>query len=427
MLRALTLTVTLTWAVGACTTSPSAAPVAVSNAKPTCQTDSECPSGSCQDGACGPAPTCTDGVLNGNETSVDCGGSCPGCLAGAACKLGGDCATGVCNLASCRDPAWLLPTSGPTWTPVVTKKLATPAALAFNPQRPDELWIANRKDDSLTVASLTEGTVDRFADQELHFLEAADALSFSDNGTFATCGDTRNDYHGSEMANDFMGPVLWPGSVQDFVTIDPTDASKVHLDMMHDTPWCMGIAAAGGNTYFTFNGVKGTIDWYDFGKPHENGGSDHSDGAKKRFSGMGLKRVEGVPSHLAFDVASGLLYIADTGNGRIVRLDTGTGTKKSTLKRYPDEVKMTVETGETFDVLVGDGLVQPSGLLLHEGFLYVTDAATGILHAYTLDGLAVRELDSGLGTGVLAGLAAGPDGRLYLVDRKKNRVLRLDP
>jgi DNA-binding beta-propeller fold protein YncE len=264
-------------------------------------------------------------------------------------------------------------------------------------------------------------------DKSLHFLEAVDALSFSDNGTFATCGNTRNDYHGNEAANDFMGPVLWPANPSDFADMGKSDASKVHLDMMHDTPLCMGIAASGGNTYYVFNGVKGSIDWYDFGVPHENGGDDHTDGIKKRYIGMGLKRVDNVPSHLAFDAASGLLYIADTGNGRIVRLDTQTGTKKSTLKTYPDEVKMTVESGETFDVLVGEGLQQPSGILLHEGFLYVTDSATGILHAYTLDGLAVRELDSGLGDGVLAGLAAGVDDKLYFVDRKQNQILRLDP
>ncbi len=35
--------------------------------------------GSCP--ACPPAPTCTDGIKNGTETGIDCGGSCPACQA----------------------------------------------------------------------------------------------------------------------------------------------------------------------------------------------------------------------------------------------------------------------------------------------------------------------------------------------------------
>ena len=55
-------------------------------------------------------PSCSDGVKNGNETDVDCGGSCPGqCAAGGACTANADCATAYCNpqhvcaLPSCTD------------------------------------------------------------------------------------------------------------------------------------------------------------------------------------------------------------------------------------------------------------------------------------------------------------------------------------
>ena len=43
-------------------------------------------------------PTCSDGIKNGNETDVDCGGSCPTkCAAGLMCITGGDCQGGVCS------------------------------------------------------------------------------------------------------------------------------------------------------------------------------------------------------------------------------------------------------------------------------------------------------------------------------------------
>ena len=40
-----------------------------------CNQDGDCESGVCTGGTCA-APTCDDGVQNGDETDVDCGGSC---------------------------------------------------------------------------------------------------------------------------------------------------------------------------------------------------------------------------------------------------------------------------------------------------------------------------------------------------------------
>jgi hypothetical protein len=51
-------------------------------------------------GGCTP-PTCTDGVQDGNETGVDCGGGCAGCPDGALCCMSIDCATSQCNGGIC--------------------------------------------------------------------------------------------------------------------------------------------------------------------------------------------------------------------------------------------------------------------------------------------------------------------------------------
>jgi hypothetical protein len=55
---------------------------------------SACPGGTCRGGR---YATCTDGITNGTETDVDCGGSCPRCLDGKRCASGGDCASGFCT------------------------------------------------------------------------------------------------------------------------------------------------------------------------------------------------------------------------------------------------------------------------------------------------------------------------------------------
>ena len=44
--------------------------------------------------------TCNDGILDGNETDVDCGGSClptKKCVDGLRCNSGPDCISGVCK------------------------------------------------------------------------------------------------------------------------------------------------------------------------------------------------------------------------------------------------------------------------------------------------------------------------------------------
>jgi hypothetical protein len=44
-----------------------------------------------------PSATCSDGIKDGGETDVDCGGSCPSCAMGQACQSNSDCITGLCD------------------------------------------------------------------------------------------------------------------------------------------------------------------------------------------------------------------------------------------------------------------------------------------------------------------------------------------
>ena len=61
---------------------------------------------------------------------------------------------------------------------------------------------------------------------------------------------------------------------------------------------------------------------------------------------------------------------------------------------------------------------------LHDGLLYVGDNATGVVHAFDLEGVAIDSV--GTGARDLMGIEAGPDGRLYVVDARENRVLRIE-
>ena len=72
-----------------------------------CSNGGDCESKVCTGGTC-IAPSCTDSVENGGETDQDCGGgSCPGCGVDKGCVVDGDCAGGSCVggvcAATCTD------------------------------------------------------------------------------------------------------------------------------------------------------------------------------------------------------------------------------------------------------------------------------------------------------------------------------------
>ncbi len=71
-----------------------------------CLTGADCTSGVCGDDTLCAAPSCTDGLLNGDESDADCGGAtCEGCPTDAACVTNSDCASGVCDDVNCAAPA----------------------------------------------------------------------------------------------------------------------------------------------------------------------------------------------------------------------------------------------------------------------------------------------------------------------------------
>lgn len=54
------------------------------------------------DAASPPAPRCDDGLRNGDETDLDCGGSCAPCATDRACLAPADCEDGICAAGSCK-------------------------------------------------------------------------------------------------------------------------------------------------------------------------------------------------------------------------------------------------------------------------------------------------------------------------------------
>lgn len=67
-----------------------------------CSRNTDCESAFCQHNRCAD-PSCTDKVLNQNETGVDCGGSCKPCDIGMPCLVNADCSGAYCANQVCID------------------------------------------------------------------------------------------------------------------------------------------------------------------------------------------------------------------------------------------------------------------------------------------------------------------------------------
>lgn len=64
-----------------------------------CQEDKDCRSGLCNivTKTCNPEYTCTDGIISGSESDLDCGGDCSPCEPGKICNSNFDCVSIRCN------------------------------------------------------------------------------------------------------------------------------------------------------------------------------------------------------------------------------------------------------------------------------------------------------------------------------------------
>jgi hypothetical protein len=309
-------------------------------------------------------------------------------------------------------------------------ELATPRDLAFRPDADHELWVVNFANHSTTIlfgaGSPTQMASRRSGPGSEHFLSKPSCIAFGAPGTMATAHEEDEVTQPTTPA-DFMGPVLWTTDLTDF------DAGHHgHLDMLHNSPNAVGIAWEDANVYWVFDGYHSSITRYDFHMDHGLGGEDHTDGEVYRHVEGQVGYVEGVASHMELDRASGLLYIADSGNNRIALLDTFTGTPTTPITPNYDGSTQFMMEGSVLTTLV-DGataeLTTPSGLALRDGTLYVTDNATSRITAFDLGGQRIDWLDlaSMVPPGGLQGIELDPEGRIYVIDTPGNRILRIAP
>merc|ERR1719424_408471 len=325
--------------------------------------------------------------------------------------------------------------------------LAHPRDLQFHPLNPNELWVANNDTDSITIIDTVAGTAATRRDRApYHYMERISSLAFDSRGYFATCQESENSYDGMMVPNWFMGPTLFHSEPTELINqlgepgCDTTDPDRTcfftHWDMLHESPLCMGIThdpeteTPFGNVYWAFDGLNSSLIRFDFQEPHGPGSLDHSIAAIRRYPEIELTRVPGVPGHLMMDPTERVLYIADTGGGRILRMDPDSGHFIRTAKR---EFPIYSSTAETFEYSIygcsdwevfADGLDEPSGLHISEGFIYVTEHGNGKITAF--DRVTGEQVDQyQTDAEKLLGIEVDGEGNIWFVDGARNEVSKL--
>jgi len=262
-----------------------------------------------------------------------------------------------------------------------------------------------------------------------HFMNTASSIAFDDEGYFANsieCKDGNNQPNGL-----FSGPALWDADLSVYAIVHQNDSELgSHIDMLHQSPYSMGIEYAGsGNIYWVFDGYHSAIVRYDFATPHAYGGDDHADGKVWRYGEIEVEREEGIPSHMILNDESGLLYIVDTGNQRILRFDTASGNFDYNLTPYGEPLAQywMMENAE-WEVYINAGLDKPSGIDLYEDRLVVSDYASGEVIIYDISADPPSELGR-INTGNennIMGIKIGPDQKIWYVNYDLDEVIRID-
>lgn len=316
---------------------------------------------------------------------------------------------------------------GPTW-------LYRPTDVAFGGRQRDECWVTDHAADAFVVVTDTESrkpTVRRFVDYRHVYARSVTSISFGERGTFATCQESDGAILADGSPNYLAGPTLWPASIDLFVALNESTLKGPFLERMRSSPLCMGVESVGNQTYYVLNGLTGDVDRIDFAPLSRPGGKGKPSGTKFRMIEGLVSRVPGVPSHMAFDAKTGWLYIADTGNSRVVRLDTQSGRAGNLIFDNPDPGttynKWKELIVEDFVSKESNRLSLPSGIVVVGQHVIVSDFATGQLLAFGPNGDLVQTLDTGRGSMAVCGLDVDRKNRLVFVDSVQREVVRVHP
>ncbi len=324
----------------------------------------------------------------------------------------------------------------PVLTEVATAadQLNKPTDLDFFPiLGKDELWVVNQRTENsggstLTIADASAATpseyLTRVDGNAWHFMSLPTGIAFSDdNFNFATSPGVQDANHNN---GTFTGPTLWSSDPDIYAM--PSGGNGSHLDMLHGSPFSMGIAHEADNVFWVYDDWHKDIVRYDFVEDHGPGNDDHSDGIVRRYRNIGINGDADIPNHMILDKTTGWLYFVDNGNDRVMRLDINSGTIGTNLPEINEPLaEHSQMTGFTVETIVETGLDQPCGIEIMDNRLLVGDYATGDIVVYDMDNNFVETGRIPTGEAGLTGIKIGPDGSIWYTNRLQNSLVKAQP
>jgi len=307
-----------------------------------------------------------------------------------------------------------------------------PRDLDFHPN--GDLWVANTGTETSGGSTVKVENPGVSGQTELweqdgnawHFMSLTSGIAFSNNANFATSPSVLDANH---QGNSFTGPSLW--SSDPLIYAKPSGGNGSHLDMLHESPYSMGICSEEENIFWLYDDFSNDIVMYDFVEDHGPGNSDHDDGKVRRFQGMGLSAINHtIVCHLVLDENKKWLYFVDGGNQRILRLDITSGNLGGAPSWGPQESLAEYQkvVGYTWEAVVTTGLIQPAGIDLIDNHLVVTDHSNGDIVFYDVSNIPAMEIGR-IQTNEpgIMGAVIGPEGRLWYANHNLNKVVKIEP
>lgn len=268
-------------------------------------------------------------------------------------------------------------------------QIDTPQDLDFNTVRPNEMWIVNKGKamyggNVIIIKNPSEpgqSYLYRRDAAATHFMLLPSAIAFSNNGNWASSANVLDANH---SGGRYTGPTLWSGDLNIFA--QPSGGNGSHLDMVHQSPYTMGIAAEKDNAFWVFDGYYNNIIRYDFVDDHGPGNDYHGDARLRRYTEVRVKREPNVPSHLVLDKAKKWLYIVDGGNKKIIRMDITTGSVLNSLPPVNEAIaEYSRMSGVFFETFADQNMQMPSGIDIIENRLFISDYETGDIICYDVN------------------------------------------
>ena len=81
-----------------------------------------------------------------------------------------------------------------------------------------------------------------------------------------------------------------------------------------------------------------------------------------------------------------MLYICDTGNQRILKMNTNSGSINYNLTPYGENIEGYYSmSGAEYETIIDSGLVTPTGIDLIDNYLLVSDYSSGDIIIYEIN------------------------------------------